>query len=100
MLSVDGVNAAKLVLAERRDVTGALLDVRLRDGNGLHLYEWITIHRPDLARRVAFLTGSVGTEAFEPMAALGFPVLTKPFEIGDLLRLAAEWEGVAGAGHQ
>ena len=100
VLSVDGVSAAKLVLAERRDVTGALLDVRLRDGNGLHLYEWITVHRPDLARRVAFLTGSVGTEAFEPMAASGCPVLTKPFEIADVLRLAAEWEGAAGAGHQ
>ncbi len=41
VLSADGVVAAKLVLAERRDVTGALLDVRLRDGNGLHLHEWI-----------------------------------------------------------
>ena len=100
MLSVDGVSAAKLVLAERRDVTGALLDVRLRDGNGLHLYEWITVHRPDLARRVAFLTGSAGTEAFEPMAASGCPVLTKPFEIADVLRLAAEWERAAGAGDQ
>lgn len=100
MLSVDGVSAAKLALAERRDVTGALLDVRLRDGNGLHLYEWITVHRPDLARRVAFLTGSAGTDGFEPMAASGCPVLTKPFEIADVLRLAAEWEAAADAGDQ
>jgi DNA-binding response OmpR family regulator len=58
VLSVDGVSAAKLVLAERRDVTGALLDVRLRDGNGLHLYEWgrtatrrTATSRPALLRR-------------------------------------------------
>jgi len=100
ILSVEGVAAAKLALAERDDVTSALLDIRLRDGNGLDLYDWIGIHRPALAPRVAFVTGSADAEALEPLAAIGCPVLTKPFEIADLRRLVAEWETVADAGER
>jgi CheY-like chemotaxis protein len=94
----EGVGAAKLALAERDDVTSALLDIRLRDGSGLDLYDWIGVHHPALARRVAFVTGSAGAEALEPLAASGCPVLTKPFEIDDLRRLVAQWETVADAG--
>jgi len=100
ILSVEGVGAAKLALAERHDVTSALLDIRLRDGNGLDLYDWIGIHRPALAPRVAFVTGSADAEALEPLAAIGCPVLTKPFEIDDLRRLMADWETVADAGER
>jgi len=95
--SVDGVRAAKLVLGERRDVTGALLDIRLRDGNGLDLYHWITVHHPSLAMRVAFVTGSADTAAFGHVAALGCRLLRKPFEIAELLRLAEDWEGSVDA---
>jgi CheY-like chemotaxis protein len=98
IVSVEGVGAAKLALAERDDVTSALLDIRLRDGSGLDLYEWIGVHRPALAPRVAFVTGSADAEALEPLAAIGRPVLTKPFEIADLRRLVAEWESVVDAG--
>jgi len=94
VVSADGLSAAKLALAERDDVTGALLDVRLRDGSGVDLYRWIAEHRPVLARRVAFLTGSADAEAFEPLAAIGCAVLTKPFEIADLRRLVTGWETV------
>ena len=93
VVSANGVRAAKLALTERDDIAGVLLDVRLRDGNGLDLYDWIAVHRPDLARQVAFLTGSADAEAFEPLVMIGCPVLTKPFEIADLRRLAGEWEG-------
>ena len=98
IVSVEGVGAAKLALAERDDVTSALLDIRLRDGSGLDLYDWIGLHRPALAPRVAFVTGSADAEALEPLAAIGCPVLTKPFEIADLRRLVAEWESVADVG--
>jgi DNA-binding NtrC family response regulator len=98
IVSAEGVGAAKLALAERDDVTSALLDIRLRDGSGLDLYDWIGVHHPALARRVAFVTGSAGAEALEPLAAIGCPVLTKPFEIDDLTRLVAKWETVADAG--
>ena len=96
--SVDGVGAAKGVLDERSDIAGALLDVRLRDGSGLELYEWIATHYPALAGRVAFLTGSADTESFEPLVTIGCQVIKKPFEIAELVRVVAEWEGVADIG--
>lgn len=95
VVSVDGVTAAKVALAESDGITGALLDVRLRDGNGLELYAWMTDRYPALARRVAFLTGSADTETFGPLVATGCLILSKPFEIADLRRLVAEWEGAS-----
>ena len=74
VVSVDGVHAAKLALADRGDLTGALLDIRLRDGNGLDLYDWIAVHHPAIARRVAFVTGSADVE------------------ITELIQIVAEWE--------
>jgi DNA-binding response OmpR family regulator len=90
--SVDGVTAAKLALTEDNEITGALLDVRLRDGSGVDLYWWIAAHCPRLTERVVFLTGSADTDAFAPLAAIGCPVLRKPFELADLRRFATEWE--------
>jgi len=95
VVSADSVRTAQLALAEREDIAGALLDVRLRDGSGVDLYWWIAAQRPALAKRVAFLSGSAGTEAFAPLAALGCPILPKPFELADLRRFAAEWEAAA-----
>jgi CheY-like chemotaxis protein len=95
VVSVDGVHAAKLALNSRDDLTGALLDVRLRDGSGVELCEWITVNHPRLAGRVAFLTGSVDSHGNQALQATGCRILSKPFEIIDLSRLAAEWEGAA-----
>jgi CheY-like chemotaxis protein len=91
--SAEGVRAAKLALDARDDLAGALLDVRLRDGSGLELYEWITVNHPRLIGRVAFLTGSTEADGSRGLQTAGCPILPKPFEIVDLRRLAAEWEG-------
>lgn len=97
VVSADGVRAAKLALDARDDLNGALLDVRLPDGSGMDLYEWITANHPRLAGRVAFLTGSVDPDGNQALHATGCRILSKPFEIIDLSRLAAEWEGAARA---
>jgi len=95
VVSADGVATAKAAIMERDDLTGALLDIRLRDGSGVDLCEWIAVHRPALAANSAFVTGSADAEARGRLAALGCRILSKPFEIADLVRLAADWEGVA-----
>jgi len=95
VVSADGVQAAKLALDARDDLAGALLDVRLRDGSGVELYEWITVNHPRLAGRVAFLTGSANGDGNRTLQSTGCRILSKPFEIVDLSRLAAEWEGAA-----
>ena len=97
VVSADGVAAAKDALAHRPDLVGALVDLRLRDGSGLELYDWLAVHRPGLAARVAFVCGG-GTELARRVTALGRPVLEKPFELADLMRLVAEWEHVPRAG--
>jgi DNA-binding NtrC family response regulator len=95
VVSVEGVGAAKAALAQRADITGALLDVHLGDGNGIDLYHWISAHRPDLAERVAFVTGNADAESSAPLAAIGCPVLRKPCALPDLTRVVAEWQGKA-----
>ena len=97
VVSADGVHAAKLALDARDDFSGVLLDVRLRDGSGVELYEWITVNHPRLTGRVAFLTGSVDPDANRELHGTGCRILPKPFEIIDLSRLAAEWEDAASA---
>src|SRR4029078_11060805 len=94
VVSVDGVRAAKLAIAARDDLTGAFLDVRLLDGSGVELYEWIGAHRPVLAARVAFLTGDA--ESLASLATLAGPIIGKPFALAALRRFAAEWEAAAG----
>lgn len=95
VVSAEGVAAAKAAVMERDDLTGALMDIRLRDGSGVDLCEWIAVHRPGLAARSAFVTGSADAEARGRLAKLGCKILSKPFEIADLLQIAADWEGVA-----
>ena len=97
VVSADGVAAAKQALAVHADLVGALLDLQLRDGSGFELYTWLAAHRPELAAHVAFVCGA-GTELERRVTALGRPVLEKPFELADLLRLVAAWEHVPGAG--
>ena len=93
VVSADSVGAAKRAVADRVDVAGALLDLRLRDGSGLELYEWLIAQRPDLAARVAFVSGA-GSELAHRVAKSGRPVIEKPFELADLVGLAVEWERV------
>src|SRR4029453_11034574 len=80
VVSAEGVAAAKAVVMQRDDLTGALLDIRLRDGSGIDLCEWIAEHRPALAARAAFVTGSADAEALERLAKLRCRILRKPFE--------------------
>jgi len=99
--SVDGVRGAKLVLAERCDVSGVLLDLRLRDGNGVDLYHWLMERHPALSRCVAFLTATSDDVALRAMKAAGCRILEKPVGIEELIDIVAEWDGAAddGPGH-
>ena len=100
VVSVDGVRAAKAALTERDDLAGVLLDIRLRDGNGVDLYEWIAAHRPHLTARVAFVTGSTDRALLGPLETRRCPIIEKPFELAELARFAGEWEDVAHAQDQ
>lgn len=89
--------ARAMVLAERLD--GIFIDLWLGSESGLELYEWIDSRDPELARRVAFVTGDLFDEALAPMR-LKRPVLAKPFELREVEGLAVRWqaERVAAGG--
>jgi CheY-like chemotaxis protein len=78
--------AALVRLAERRyDLV--LSDIRMPELDGPGLYRAIQERHPELARRVVFVTGdtlSPETAAF--VRGVGAPVVTKPFDLEDLVR--------------
>jgi DNA-binding NtrC family response regulator len=97
------VHTAKNVASARRcfalhpDVVGAFIDIWLGDGSGFELYAWIEEHRPALVDRVIFVTGDVvAAPAADQIAALGCPVVTKPFDLEEMAAQARAW----GAGKE
>jgi DNA-binding response OmpR family regulator len=98
VVSVDGVRNARRTLSERDDITASLLDIGLPDGSGLDLYRWIAEHRPALATRVAFLTGSADDLPPGLLSSLGRPILRKPFDVADLVQLVTELGGASEGG--
>ena len=66
-------------------------DLRMPRLDGPSFYRAIAARFPALARRVIFVTGDVaGTDAERFLEESGCRWLTKPFRLGDLLRLARE----------
>jgi DNA-binding NtrC family response regulator len=74
-------------------VDGMFVDVWLGVDSGFDLLSWLENHRPNLARRVVFVTGDVSLGAAEArkVRALGLPVLGKPFSIDELESYANAW---------
>jgi PAS domain S-box-containing protein len=60
-----------------------LLDLRMPDGGGLQLCEWLATKRPDLLPRVTFMTGGVSDDGLI-VSGQAIPVLRKPFTIAAL----------------
>jgi DNA-binding NtrC family response regulator len=85
---------ARAVL-ESNAVDGVFIDIRLGNESGFDLFEWIDMNRPKVAAHAVFVTGDImpDEEVERTLAALERPVLTKPFELGDLERIVVGWNG-------
>ena len=83
---------ARAVL-ERHHVDGAFIDIWLGDESGFDLFELIDMHWPRVAENAVFVTGDIirDPEIDRSIAALGRPLLVKPFELGELERLVKGW---------
>ncbi|MFG1376811.1 PAS domain S-box protein [Xanthobacter autotrophicus] len=67
------------------DVVGILCDIRMPDGDGPSLYNWLLTHRPDLASRIGFISGdTLGPSAGRFLARSGCPLIEKPFTPTDV----------------
>lgn len=98
MLTVDGydVDTAPDGLAALERIGGRaydliLSDLRMPGLDGLGLYRELEQSRPELARRFVFITGtSEHADYHELIGELAVPVLTKPFDMLELQRIARE----------
>jgi two-component system response regulator PilR (NtrC family) len=77
-------DAQRLVLNESFDL--ALCDMRLPDGDGLELLEWLQARRPGLPCAVITAHGNVET-AVRALKLGAFDFLSKPLDLGALRRL-------------
>jgi two-component system response regulator PilR (NtrC family) len=84
--SVHDLAAARAQLQGRQRFALCLTDLRLPDGDGLELVEWIQAHAPDLP--VAVITAHGHVEAAVKALKLGaFDFVRKPLDIADLRKL-------------
>ncbi len=73
------------------DVDLIISDIRMPEMDGPALFGWLQRERPDLANRVAFVTGdTLGVDAVRFLARSGRPVMEKPFTRASVKRLLAE----------
>jgi two-component system response regulator PilR (NtrC family) len=84
--SVHDLAAARAELQGRQRFALCLTDLRLPDGDGLELVEWIQDHAPELP--VAVITAHGHVEAAVKALKLGaFDFVRKPLDISDLRKL-------------
>ncbi len=83
--SAAGIQQAKQLLSENTyDL--CLTDMRLPDGNGLEIVEYIQQHQPQLPVAVITAHGSIDT-AIESMKAGAFDFISKPVDLATLRKL-------------
>lgn len=83
--SVENVAQAKRLLAER-DFSICLTDMKLPDGNGLEIVEYIQLHHPRLPVAVITAHGNVDI-AIDSMKAGAFDFISKPVDLTALRKL-------------
>ncbi len=80
--SAANVGAAKALLGEKQfDL--CLTDMRLPDGDGLELVEWMQIHAPDVPVAVITAHGNVET-AVQALKLGAFDFISKPLDLNNL----------------
>jgi CheY-like chemotaxis protein len=76
--ALSGREAQKLLAENSFDLI--LSDLRMPDVDGPALHNWVQRERPDLAARMAFITGdTLGAEAVRFLTRAGRPFIEKPF---------------------
>jgi two-component system NtrC family sensor kinase len=92
--AVNGRDALSRILAYPPDVAHDIIvisDVRMPHMDGLALYRALLRDRPAIAERFLFVTGeSVAPTVRDSLDRIGRPVLEKPFEAAELLKLTRQ----------
>jgi DNA-binding NtrC family response regulator len=80
-------------ILESHTVDGVFIDIWLGRDSGFDLFEWIDMNCPSVAQNAVFVTGDIirDPDVERSIAALERPVLTKPFELGELEQIVKGW---------
>jgi two-component system response regulator PilR (NtrC family) len=102
-MNIEVVTAANLAAALRELRAGAfelcLTDMKLPDGSGMEVLEWIQAHRPQLP--VAMITAHGNIESAVRALKLGaFDFITKPLDLAALRKLIAATLKLSEAPHE
>lgn len=78
-------------LMEEQEFDLIISDFRMPGLNGQQFYEMVARKKPEMARRIVFLTGDmVNEETQDFLKASGSPHLAKPFNLENVKRIVAE----------
>lgn len=95
--AISGHAAQKLLTGKAQTVDAILCDIRMPDGDGPALYDWLAANRPELTGRIGFVTGdTLGPSAGRFLARSGCPVIEKPFTPSDIADVLAALMAKAG----
>jgi len=80
-----------LELIERCEFDLILSDIRMPTMDGKQFYKAVAAKRPELARRIIFLTGDVVAEETQSfLETIGNPYLSKPFQLSTVEAIVAQ----------
>lgn len=86
--ALDGQEALRM--ARENSYDAVICDLLMPGVNGMALYETWQDEKPELTRRVIFVTGdSLGNETRDFMERCGCPCIYKPFRLGQLAELVS-----------
>lgn len=74
---------------------GIISDMRTPGGaSGADVHEWIMAHRPELRKRLLFITGdTVNEDTMKTLLRTGVPYIEKPFRVQELIATAEKLFG-------
>ncbi len=88
---------AGLEMLAANEYAGVISDMRTPGGvGGQEVYSWITRFRPELAKRVLFITGdTVNPQTLQALRTTGVPFVEKPFRAKDLVQMVRQVIGAS-----
>jgi len=96
---VCGAHSGKdaLILLAEHEFSGVISDMRTPGGiDGADVYSWLEANRPELARKLIFITGdTVSDDTAATLKATGAPVIEKPFRVHQLIDMVERTIGAA-----
>ena len=87
-LEIAASGAEGLELLRQKQFSAVISDMRTPGGiTGGDVHRWLCEHRPELQRRILFITGDiVNEETSRILVQTGAPVIEKPFRVLDLIQ--------------